>query len=98
VIAVTLLTARDCHLCAHGREVLEGLAAEGLIDWHEVDAGSAEGRSLAATAPPLRPVLYDPRGRVLAYGRLSARRLRRQLSGAAVDGSRSGSALLSRQR
>ena len=75
--AVVLLTARDCHLCQHGREVLDGLTAEGLLSWREIDAESEEGRSLAASAPPLRPVLYDERGHVIAYGRLSARRLRR---------------------
>jgi hypothetical protein len=45
----------------------------------EVDAESAEGRRLAAAAPPLRPVLFSPDGRVVAYGRLSATRLRRPL-------------------
>ena len=75
--SVLLLTARDCHLCEHGRDVLDGLAAEGLLSWREVTADSDEGRALAATAPPLRPVLYDEDRHVLAYGRLSARRLRR---------------------
>lgn len=79
--ALVLLTARDCHLCAHGRDVLDALAAEGLLSWREVDADCDEGRRLAATAPPLRPVLYGGDGRVLAYGRLSARRLRRELRG-----------------
>ena len=74
-----LLTARDCHLCAHGREVLDALAREGRLRWREVDTESAEGRRLAAAAPPLRPVLFDPAGRVVAYGRLSAKRLRRRL-------------------
>ena len=73
---LVLLTARDCHLCAHGREVLDELAAEGRLSWREVDAESDEGRALAAVAPPLRPVLYDADGRLLAYGRLSAKRLR----------------------
>jgi len=76
-MSFVLLTARECHLCAHGREVLGGLAAEGLLDWREVDADSDEGRALAEGAPPLRPVLYDADGHVVAYGRLSARRLRR---------------------
>ena len=76
-----LVTGQDCHLCAHGREVLDALAGEGLLSWREVDAESAEGRQLAAAAPPLRPVLFDPDSRVVAYGRLSPKRLRRQLSG-----------------
>lgn len=77
--ALVLLTARDCHLCAHGRDVLDALAAEGLLTWREVDADCEQGRTLAATAPPLRPVLYDADQRVLAYGRLSEKRLRREL-------------------
>jgi hypothetical protein len=78
---LVLLTSQDCHLCAHGREVLGALASEGLLSWREVDADSVEGRRLAAAAPPLRPVLFNPDGRVVAYGRLSAKRLRRRLPG-----------------
>ena len=78
---LVLLTSQDCHLCAHGREVLDTLASEGRLSWREVDTESAEGRRLAAAAPPLRPVLFDPDSRVVAYGRLSPKRLRRQLSG-----------------
>ena len=76
---LVLLTTPDCNLCAHGREVLDTLAAEGLLIWREVDAGSDQGRRLAATAPPLRPVLLDANGSVIAYGRLSSRRLARDL-------------------
>lgn len=76
---LVLLTAPDCHLCAHGRQVLGQLAGEGLLSWREVDADSDEGRRLSPAAPPLRPVLLDANGRVLAYGRLSQRRLARQL-------------------
>jgi hypothetical protein len=74
-----LLTAPDCHLCAHARDVLDGLTADGLLSWREIDADSEQGRRLAATAPPLRPVLFHPDGRVIGYGRLSAKRLRRHL-------------------
>lgn len=75
-----LLTAADCHLCSHGREVLRLLAGAGLLDWREVDSSSDLGRRLAAASPPLRPVLFDDRRRVIAYGRLSERRLRNQLA------------------
>jgi hypothetical protein len=70
-----LLTAPDCHLCGHGREVLEELGSE----WREVSTTSAEGQRPAVAAPPLRPVLYATDGSVVAYGRLSLKRLRRQL-------------------
>lgn len=70
-----LLTAPDCHLCEHGKDVL----AEVGLDWRAVPADSEEGRRLAAIAPPLRPALFDESGRrLIAYGRLSARRLRKQ--------------------
>ena len=70
-----LLTSAGCHLCGHGRQVLDELG----LPWREVDAESEEGRGLGLTAPPLRPVLFDADGRVLAYGRLSLRRLRREI-------------------
>ena len=75
-----LLTSTDCHLCEHGKQVLAQLAGEGLLSWRALDDHSPEGRALAQEAPPLRPVLFDDGGRVLAYGRLSARRLRKQLA------------------
>lgn len=76
---LVLLTAPDCHLCAHGRTVLDELAAKGVLSWREVNADSDEGRRLAVSAPPLRPVLLDASGTVLAYGRLSRRQITRDL-------------------
>ena len=70
-----LLTSPDCHLCEHARAVLNELG----LSWREVTSESAEGRELETTAPPMRPVLFAPDGRVLAYGRLSLKRLRKQL-------------------
>jgi hypothetical protein len=78
--ALVLLTAPDCRLCGHGREVLGALAAEGALTWREVSSESEEGRRLEALAPPLRPVLFTADDRVLAYGRLSGKRLRRSLA------------------
>lgn len=78
--ALVLLTAPDCHLCGHGRAVLHELG----MPWREVSTEAEEGRRLAATAPPLRPVLYESDGRVLAYGRLSLKRLRKSLDCGAV--------------
>lgn len=78
--ALILLTAPDCHLCGHGRDVLDELA----VPWREVSTESDEGQRLEAAAPPMRPVLYTSEGRVLAYGRLSLKKLRKQLDRGAV--------------
>ena len=71
-----LVTGRDCHLCEHGRQVLAGMDVRA----REVDVDADEAASLAARGVPLffLPVLTDG-GRVLACGRFSARRLRKEL-------------------
>lgn len=71
-----LLTAPDCHLCEHGKHVLNDLG----VPWQAVDEETDEGGRLAAGAPPMRPVLYTADGRLLAYGRLSLKRLRKHLA------------------
>jgi hypothetical protein len=71
------ITGRDCHLCEHGRQVLAGLD----VHAREVDVDGDEAASLAARGVPLSflPVLTDG-ARVLAYGRFSERRLRKELA------------------
>jgi glutaredoxin len=71
-----LITARDCHLCVHARSVLAALS----LDAREVDVDSDEAAELAARGVALAflPVLFDGE-RVLAYGRLSERRLRKDI-------------------
>lgn len=71
-----LLTAPDCHLCEHAKLVLDELG----VPWRAVSEEADEGRRLAAGSPPMRPVLYTADGRLLAYGRLSLKRLRKQLA------------------
>ena len=73
---LVLLTAPGCHMCAHARVTLDELG----LPWREVAEETDEGARLAAAAPPLRPVLFDSDGELVAYGRLSARRLRRDVS------------------
>lgn len=71
-----LVTTGDCHFCEHAHEVLDELE----LDPPEVDVGSDQARELAAHGIPLAflPVLTDGE-RVIAYGRFSARRLRKEL-------------------
>lgn len=79
---LTLVTATDCHLCEHSRSVLDRVGA----DWRELHDLSPEGERLTRSAPPLRPLLFDDHGSVVAYGRLSERWLRRELDRERVRG------------
>ncbi|MEX2645896.1 MAG: glutathione S-transferase N-terminal domain-containing protein [Gaiellaceae bacterium] len=71
-----LVTGDDCHLCEHGRRVLAVLG----LDAHEVEVDGDEAAALAARGVPLAflPVLTDGT-RLIAYGRLSEKRLRKEL-------------------
>jgi len=76
-MALVLVTSHDCHLCDHARAVLAALR----IEAREIDVESDEAVVLAARGVPLAflPVLSDGE-RALAYGRLSERRLRKDLA------------------
>ena len=72
-----LVVADECHLCERAHEVLAGLG----VAARDVAVGSDEAEALAARGIPLGflPVLTDG-ARVLAYGRFSEKRLRKELS------------------
>jgi glutaredoxin len=74
---LVLVTKDDCAYCGRAHEVLQALGA----DAREVDVGSREAADLAARGIPLAflPVLTDGE-RVLAYGRFSEKRLRKELA------------------
>ena len=74
---LTYVTTADCRLCGHGRAVLDALA----VEREEIDVDSDEAERLGAAGIPLGflPVLTDGE-RVLAYGRFSERRLRKELA------------------
>ena len=71
-----LVTAADCHLCGHAHGVLEALGVEA----RELDVDSDEASALAERGVALAflPVLTDG-DEVVAYGRFSERRLRKDL-------------------
>jgi glutaredoxin len=70
------VTSSECHLCAHGHDVLERLG----LGVREIDVDSEDAQALADAGAPLTflPVLWDG-NRVVAYGRFSEKRLRREL-------------------
>ena len=74
---LVFITSEDCHFCEHGRGVLDELG----VERREVAASSAEAAKLASRGIPLAfmPVLTDGQ-HVIAYGRLSAKRLRKELA------------------
>ena len=73
---LTLVTASGCHFCERALEVLDGL---GIVA-REIAVDSSAAAALADRGIPLAflPVLTDG-SRVIAYGRFSERRLRREL-------------------
>ena len=79
-MTLTFVTLPDCALSAHGRQVLTHLADAGLLTWREATAHTSDAPVLPNVPSDHLPLLIDEAGSVLAYGRLSERRLRRQLS------------------
>lgn len=75
--SLILITTEDCHFCLRAREVLEGLD----VVTREICVDSDEAATLAARGMPLAfmPVLTDGE-RVIAYGRFSEKRLRKELA------------------
>jgi hypothetical protein len=71
------ITTEDCHLCEHGRGVLDELG----VERREISDSSEEAAALGGRGIPLSfmPVLTDGE-RVIAYGRLSAKRLRKEFA------------------
>jgi Glutaredoxin-like domain (DUF836) len=78
-VEVLVLTRDHCSLCDHAKRVLERLATEYPLTVTVRELASPEGRALAERGGILFPpgVLLD--GQPFSYGRLSERKLRREL-------------------
>ncbi|GAB3668622.1 hypothetical protein GCM10027596_39640 [Nocardioides korecus] len=76
---VTLLTQSDCAQCDHAKDVLARIADDYPLDLREIALETPEGQGLAAAHGILFApgVLVD--GHSFGFGRLSERRLRREL-------------------
>lgn len=77
---VTLLTQADCSLCDHAKQVLARVGKEHPLSVQEVSMDTANGRELGLRHGVLFApgVLLD--GESFGYGRLSERRLRKELT------------------
>ena len=76
---ITLLTAPACSLCDHAKAVLDRLGADHDLVVEELSVQSEQGRDLMMQHRVAFPpgVLID--GQAFSYGRLSERKLRREL-------------------
>jgi glutaredoxin len=77
---ITVITKPDCHCCEEAKHLLRRLAPELGLEVEVIDLTTALGRELAVTSGMVFPpaVLID--GAPFSYGRLSERRLRRELA------------------
>jgi hypothetical protein len=77
---VVLLTATDCELCEHAKGVLQRISGEYPLQVRTIPLDSPEGQRLATR----NGVLFAPglllNGEIFSYGRVSERKLRRELS------------------
>jgi hypothetical protein len=78
-VEVLLLTEESCTYCDHARDVLARVGREFPMTVRSLELASPEGEAMAAGAGFLFApgVLID--GEPFSYGRLSERRLRREL-------------------
>ncbi len=78
-VEVLLLTQAHCGLCDHAKRVLDRLASQYPLEVTALDLASPEGRALADVGGILFPPGVFLDGEPFCYGRLSERRLRREL-------------------
>jgi len=78
-VRVLLLTQDHCGLCDHAKRVLDRLASEYPLEVTTLDLATPEGRALAGHGGILFPPGVFLDGEPFCYGRLSERRLRREL-------------------
>ncbi len=76
---LTLVTAVDCHLCAHARSVAQRLAAELRVEIQELAWESPDADVVRRDGVPFPPALYAD-DELLGYGRISEGGVRRRLS------------------
>lgn len=81
-IELTLVVADRCALCSHAREVLAAIGHDLPLRVAEVNLESDQGQALAERVPLVFPPVLLRDGAVMSYGRLSERRLRKELADA----------------
>lgn len=78
-IPMTLLTQSSCAFCEQAQDALRRLADEYSLSVTTLDIASPEGQALAQRGGVLFPPGLFIAGDPFSYGRLSERKLRREL-------------------
>ena len=78
-VEVILLTQDHCTFCDEAKRVLERVAGDFPLDVVTVDLGSARGQQLALDGGVMFPPGVFLGGEPFSYGRLSERKLRKEL-------------------
>ncbi len=78
-ITILLLTEEQCGFCEQAKEILDRLSREYWLSVSTLDMGSPEGQRLAMQGGLLFPPGLFIDGEPFSYGRLSERKLRREL-------------------
>lgn len=76
---VTIVTQLACPWCEHAQEILDRLSREYRIDVAPIPISEPEARQLAERSGMVFPPGVFLDGRLFSYGRLSERKLRREL-------------------
>lgn len=76
---ILLLTQEHCGFCEQARDILERLSHEYWLSVSMLDMSSPEGQRLAAQGGLLFPPGILINGEPFSYGRLSERKLRREM-------------------
>jgi glutaredoxin len=79
MIKITLLTKEDCDFCDQAKEVLERLSLDFPLEIETENLESDAGREAAQAAGALFAPVVLLNGAAFSQGRLSERKLRRQL-------------------
>jgi|SRR5579859_7118155 len=77
--AILVLTQEHCGFCEQARDILERLSREYWLSFSTLGIGSPEGQRLATQGGLLCPPGILINGESFSYGRLSERKLRREL-------------------
>jgi Glutaredoxin and related proteins len=78
-ITVTLLTQQDCAFCEQAKKILGRFASEYALDVVTLDLATPEGQALALKGGILFPPGVFIDGEPFSYGRLSERKLHKDL-------------------